>query len=159
MKKIIFSTILIALVTSFIVVWHTQSIVIARNMRGIDESVYNRARVEIKGIAFDAFVADTDSLRSRGLGGFAGLKAGEAMLFVFDTLDTWSFWMKDMLFPIDIVWINAQSRIVFLKTNVSPDTFPKSFTPKDSALYVLELPAGTVNRFWFNVGDQVSIVR
>lgn len=87
-------------------------------------------------------VADTPLLREQGLSGRAHFAKGQGMLFIFETDDVWGIWMKNMLFPIDIVWMDAAGVVVSVAPNVSPDTFPKSFRPTSPARYVLELPAG-----------------
>lgn len=83
-------------------------------------------------------VADTSETRQKGLGGRENLPDDTAMLFVFEKPDAYSFWMKDMKFAIDIIWINEVGRIVYMENNVSPNTYPKSFRPDSKSLYVLE---------------------
>ena len=87
-------------------------------------------------------VADTESERELGLSGHAPLPNGTGMLFVFDTDELWAFWMKDMQFPIDIVWIDAAGTVVTVAANVSPESYPTTFAPSAPARYALELPAG-----------------
>lgn len=91
-------------------------------------------------------VADTPSEREQGLSGHAPLLEGEGMLFVFDTDDSWGIWMKDMLFPIDIVWANAEGRVVTVVANADPASYPQIFYPTVPARYVVELPAGYAGR-------------
>jgi uncharacterized membrane protein (UPF0127 family) len=102
-------------------------------------------------------VADTDAERQQGLGGRAGLAYDEGMLFIFDTDGRYSFWMKDMLFPIDMLWLGDDGTVVYMAQNVSPDTYPQSFTPDTSARYVLELPANYVMHHGVKVGDIVQL--
>jgi len=85
----------------------------------------------------------TNEERRQGLSGRPGLPLNTGMLFIFDTPGKHSFWMKDMLFNIDIIWFDADKNVVHVESNVSPDTFPRSFGPSTDTLYVLELPAGT----------------
>ena len=87
-------------------------------------------------------VADTESLREQGLSGRTSLAEGKGMLFVFDTDDTWGIWMKDMQFPLDIVWISAEGVVVSVKAGAAPESYPEAFYPTAPARYVLELPAG-----------------
>ena len=98
-------------------------------------------------------VADTETLRNQGLSGSSDLPGGTGMLFVFDTDGLWSFWMKDMLFPLDIIWADAQGRIVGIAHSVSPDTYPQSFTPGEPARYALEVPAGFAKAHGIAEGD------
>lgn len=87
-------------------------------------------------------VVDTDELLAKGLGGRDSLQQDQGMLFVFKSLGKYSFWMKDMNFAIDIVWIDSNKKVIDIESNVSPDTYPKLFTSKQSVLYVLEINAG-----------------
>ena len=77
---------------------------------------------------FKAWVADTAQLREVGLGGKKHLAENQAMLFVFDNDDIYSFWMKDMHVAIDILWLDADKRVVHIEHAVSPDTHPHAFT-------------------------------
>lgn len=95
---------------------------------------------------FQAKLAQTGAERTKGLSGTPSLKSTEAMLLVFDSTDFWSIWMKDMNYPIDVVWLNDQKQVVHIVKNMPPDSYPKQFTPETAARYVLELPAGTVDQ-------------
>ncbi|HVU79873.1 MAG TPA: DUF192 domain-containing protein [Candidatus Paceibacterota bacterium] len=92
--------------------------------------------------AIAAEIARTEAARGRGLSGRPGLEQGEGMLFVFDTDDYWRMWMKDMRFPIDILFADASGEISMIYHTVSPDTYPQAFAPNRPARYALELPAG-----------------
>lgn len=85
-------------------------------------------------------VADTPAEQEQGLSGRMSLDGG--MLFVFQSPDRYGFWMKDMAFPIDIVWMDAERRVIAVDANVSPDSYPKTYYPPSDAMYVLELNAG-----------------
>lgn len=102
-------------------------------------------------------VADTETLRQQGLSGKAGLAPNEGMLFVFPSDGRYAFWMKDMLFSIDMLWLSADGRIVYLKQRVSPDTYPQTFAPDTPARYVLELPAGYAAAHQVRAGDVVQL--
>ena len=102
-------------------------------------------------------VADTPESRERGLSGRDGLASDEGMLFVFPNDEYHMFWMKDMLFSIDIVWLSRDKTVVDIAEDVSPDTFPSSFSPRALARYVLELPAGFVEEYTVQIGDEVQL--
>ena len=87
-------------------------------------------------------VADTNEKRTRGLSGRQSLSENHGMLFIFDYENNWGIWMKDMRFPIDIIWADSRGKIITIARNVSPGTFPNAFYPAAPARYVLELPAG-----------------
>ena len=102
-------------------------------------------------------VADTEALREQGLSGRLNLPEGRGMLFVFENDDTWGIWMKDMQFPIDIVWADASGTVVTVAVNIAPDTYPDSFYPTIPARYVLELQAGFTATHDIVVGSKIVL--
>jgi uncharacterized membrane protein (UPF0127 family) len=78
------------------------------------------------------------------------------MLFVFDENGQWGIWMKDMHYPIDILWLDQSKTVVDMVENVSPATYPAIFKPKAPARYVLELAAGSIAKTSIVVGSQAS---
>lgn len=91
-------------------------------------------------------IADTPEQRERGLSGRASLPDDYGLLFAFEEDSTPSFWMKDMRFPIDIVWIAADGRIAGITPGVAPETYPEAFSPPEPVRYVLEIAAGEAAR-------------
>lgn len=102
-------------------------------------------------------VARDDTSRQRGLSGRASLAEGHGMLFVFEEEGDWGIWMKDMNFPIDIIWAATDGTIVTIEKNVSPETYPKSFYPAQPALYVLEVSAGFAERHNVVEGNKIVL--
>lgn len=98
-------------------------------------------------------VADTLEERTEGLSGRTGLAADEGMLFIFPEDGLHAFWMKDMLFPIDIVWLSNDRVVTDIAPSVSPSTYPASFSPTTPVRYALELPAGLVEEYAIEKGD------
>lgn len=84
-------------------------------------------------------VADTDAERILGLSGRNELPRDQGMLFVFPTSDRHGIWMKEMNFPIDVIWLDEEMRVVHIEREVRPETFPYVFYPTMSAKYVLEV--------------------
>ena len=84
------------------------------------------------------------------------------MLFVFEYADEHRFWMKDMLIPLDFVWIGADCAVVDVTTDVpqpAPGTVTGDLTvyrPSAPVLYTLEIDAGLVDELGIRVGDRVS---
>ena len=113
--------------------------------------------VYIGGRDVRAMIADTPALREEGLSGHAALAPDEGMLFVFPTDGQYGFWMKDMRFPIDILWLSGRGEILDMRESVSPATYPAVFTPKAPARYVLELPAGFSEAYTVKIGDEVKL--
>lgn len=100
-------------------------------------------------------VADTDFLRERGLSYRASLAPQTGMLFVFDAPGNLKFWMKDMNFPLDIIWLDADKKVVHIEQSVSPSTYPQSFGPEIPTQYVIELNAGEAKALGLSRGDTV----
>ena len=113
--------------------------------------------VQVGGKTVRVTVADTPETRQKGLGGRNSLAPDEGMLFIFPQDGEYGFWMKDMKFPIDILWLSSARRVVYMAQSVSPDTYPQTFTPTMPARYVLELPAGYAKAYTVDVGDEVRL--
>lgn len=103
-----------------------------------------------------ATIADTEELQNRGLGGRLSMPEQDGMLFIFPTDLVQNFWMKDMNFPIDIVWINASKHVTGVTSNIATSTYPNLFSSPSAVRYVLELNAGSASRFGLKKGVQVS---
>lgn len=101
-------------------------------------------------------VADTQSKRELGLSGHSLLKENEGMLFIFDEEGNYPFWMKDMLFNIDMIWLDADKKIVLIKHDAKPESFPESFGGEVKAKYVLEVISGFSKRHNLKIGDTLE---
>ena len=95
---------------------------------------------------FSIAVAETKEARARGLSGTAPLEATEGMLFVFPESGEHPFWMKDMQYPLDMLWLDDTMRVVHIEEQVQPKTFPQTFTNTTPAKYVLELSASSAHK-------------
>ncbi len=91
-------------------------------------------------------VAKTLPDQAKGLAGRACIGDKQGLLFVYDKLGDYKFWMKGLRFPIDIIWIGADKKVVTVKSRLKPSTYPKTFGPSAPAQYVLELKAGEAER-------------
>lgn len=107
-------------------------------------------------------VAASSNLRRLGLSGRDGLGENSGMLFVFDHSDFYDFWMKDMKFPLDIIWIK-NNKVADLEENVppplagAPDASPPVYKPEAPADSVLEVKAGFAGKNQVKIGDEVKI--
>lgn len=119
--------------------------------------IVTRPFVLFEGNTEPLFVAivDTDALREQGLSGAAGLGTAEGMLFLFEYPGRMAFWMKDMRFPIDIIWIGSDWKVADITRNLSPETYPKTFSPTADAQYVLEVNAGFAAAQNIQIGQSV----
>ena len=109
------------------------------------------------GAALVLEVADTDDLYKKGLSGHTPLASNEGMLFVFPVDTKSGFWMKDMLFPIDIIWFDANRQIVDVWENASPSSYPEIRTPRAPAQYVVELSSGFFAYHHLRSGDTIQL--
>jgi uncharacterized membrane protein (UPF0127 family) len=104
-----------------------------------------------------AEVAITPQEQSKGLGGRPCITASQGMLFVFNKPSYYSIWMKNMHFPIDIVWVGADHKTVGFERNISPSTYPDRFSNKDKpAKYVLELRASRTKTLGIELGTPIN---
>lgn len=104
-------------------------------------------------------VADTKSSRELGLSGRSKMETNEGLLFVFDVPGRYGFWMKDMVFPLDIIWINQNGVVVEVERNVKPDSYPKTFINASPASYVLELTAGVAEKQGVYIGSKIKMFK
>src|SRR5437870_2235982 len=88
-----------------------------------------RSQVLLGGKIFNVAVVETKALQEKGLSGQKDLNSDEGMLFIFNKPDNYGFWMKGMLFPIDILWMDQNWRIIHIENFVKPETYPKIFYP------------------------------
>ena|SRR3989344_1658143 len=114
--------------------------------------------VQVAGQTIRVDIADSPEEREQGLSGKEGLAENEGMLFVFEEDGRYGFWMKDMLFSIDIIWLSKEGRIVDVLENAAPESYPEySFLPNVAARYVLELPAGFAKTYNVKIGDWIEM--
>lgn len=102
-------------------------------------------------------LAQTPAEQAQGLGGRASLGDHDGMLFIFPSDGYEAFWMKDMRFSIDMLWLSADGTVVYIKSDVSPSTYPTPFSPTSPARYVLELPANFAKTYTIKVGDKAVL--
>jgi len=118
-------------------------------------------QVTSKDLTIQVKIADEPKEHQTGLADFSSLPLGEGMLFVFDKSASYVFWMKNVEFAIDIIWIDENKKIVDIASNVppEPDKGEKELTrykPKSDAKYVLEINAGISALHNLQIGDQVA---
>lgn len=116
--------------------------------------------VSIKGKSFDVEVAKSNKQKELGLSKYKKIAQDFGMLFIFENKDYYSFWMKGMSFPIDIIFIR-DNKIATIFKNVD---YPKSenenlkkYKPDISSNMVFEINAGLSEKYNFKKGDIVKI--
>lgn len=119
-------------------------------------SANSLASVVLGGQTFSVEIARTEKDQERGLSGRRSLPEGHGMLFWFATDANYPFWMPDMNFPIDIIWIDRSWSIVHIEHDVSPASYPATFASPTPARYVLEIPAGAAKKLQLKIGQSVA---
>ncbi len=116
--------------------------------------------ITIGSATIQAEVEDTDASREQGLSGRTSLADGAGMLFIFDAPGKYGFWMKDMNFNIDMVFITASGMVATIAADASPEGYRRDpshvFYPAEDVQDVLELPAGYAAAHDIAVGSQVT---
>jgi len=113
--------------------------------------------LHIRDVALRVELARTDDERIKGLSGRASLSGVDGMLFIFPESGYHTIWMKDMKFPIDIIWIDEHMQIIGIDKSVTPDTYPRLYRPSRPAKYVLETNINFADTYSFREGNEVSI--
>ena len=119
--------------------------------------------VKINEKIFNVFIADSEEEKRQGLIGHKSLSKNSGMLFIFTVPNIPRFWMKDMQFPIDIIWI-FQNQIIGWSENALPQPSALNdeliiYYPPSLVDMVLEVAAGTVRESNIKIGDIVTVNR
>ncbi len=112
------------------------------------------------GKAVTAELAVTPEERARGLMFRDRLDADQGMLFIFDQEELNSFWMLNMKFPIDIIWLDKDKRVVHIEASVPPcprEPCP-SYPTRLPALYVLELQSGAAAAHGIKLSERLDFI-
>lgn len=152
-KYLIISGLLIFLVIFFVFNYSKNKDIPESKNVYLEDSSYSDRTLNIKDIVIFVDVAEDNIARAQGLSGRKSLKDDQGMLFIFETLGIYKFWMKDMNFPIDIIWFDGNQKIVYIEKNVLPESYPKLFGPDEETKYVLEVVAGFSQKNDLKVGD------
>lgn len=125
MKKIIFIIIILfGVIFSFL------------NINSADTKIYTPNK------KYNVLLADTNEKRIQGLSGLEKIKNNEVMLFVFEEEDLHGIWMKDMLFNIDLVFLDKDLNVINYFDNVSYESYPTIYYPESKSKYIIEMNAG-----------------
>ena len=117
-------------------------------------------KVIVQEETFNVQIVEKSDELKKGLSGRGSMPANQGMLFIFPSKGDYPFWMKDMEFPLDIIFI-SDKKIVTIFEEVQAPLYPNDNPPlyrsKVPADKVLELNAGSVKKFNIKVGDEVII--
>lgn len=123
------------------------------------EYVLPTALIKIAGQTLKVELAKTPLAWKKGLSGRDNLKEGRGLLFVFSENKRHAIWMKDMRFPIDIIWIK-RGLVVDMAQSAPPaapgDNNPPVYLPREDAGGVLEVNAGFAEKYNLKIGDKIE---
>ena len=119
----------------------------------------NISQICFENKCFEVEIADTAREREIGLMNRKYLALNSGMLFVFDQADFHSLWMKNTLIPLDMIWIDGNNKIIFIKENAEPceTDMCESFGPNEKAKYVLEINGGLAEEMELNIGNEIEV--
>ena len=123
----------------------------------------NTVKIAGRDIAVETVVMEDEM--TKGLGGRDSIPQDKGMLFVFDNgldfVQAPQFWMKDMKFSIDIIWIDRNLKVIYIKKNATPESYPQTFGPAKGvdARWVLEVSSGFSDKNNLKLGDIVTFLK
>ncbi|HVZ12396.1 MAG TPA: DUF192 domain-containing protein [Patescibacteria group bacterium] len=129
------------------------------NLLSFIPSFGKTATATVNGTKLNLLVAKSDQDRVKGLSGRKSLDKNQGMIFIFDHKDKYGFWMKDMLFPIDIIYIDTD-HVVYVVRNAPAGGQLANLTvyrPDDPANYVLEVNAGIADKLKIQKGTTIKL--
>ncbi len=108
---------------------------------------------------FGVELAITKAQIERGLMHREELDKDKGMLFIFKNESRQSFWMKNTLIPLDIIWIDKDGKVIFISKKAQPCSglICPALGPQEKAKYVLEIGGGMCDQIGLGVGDRVKI--
>ncbi len=119
---------------------------------------YEKATIVIKDKIILVDVADTPYKLGKGLSGRQSLAENQGMIFIFPKNSLYKFWMNEMKFPLDIIWIKDNKIVEMVKNMSIPvDDNISSYEPQNEANMVLEVGSGTIEKYNWQPGDEIQI--
>ena len=118
---------------------------------------YTERQISVGGVELSAIIADSFLKRMIGLMYRETLEEGKCMLFTFPSESMLGIWMKSMKFPIDVIWLDSDLKIVSIMESLPPcdKIFCKTYYPSSKSMYVIEFNSGFVKKN--NISKQTKI--
>lgn len=158
MKKIIFVLLCVLVILKLYDIYADNVAPAIFNRNEVTPTI-SQTSVQIGTIRYRVELADNDAERQQGLSGRSELAPSTGMLFIFPSKDTYAFWMKDMKFPLDLIWVDGDT-ISDITENVPiplTQTYLPQYRPKLPIDKVLEINVGEVKKHGFFIGQKVNI--
>lgn len=129
----------------------------------LEQTQFPRGVVKINNVPLQVQIADTKPLQTRGLMFQEKLPYDQGMLFIFDDEDVRSMWMLNMQFALDVIWIDADGKVVHIQKDAQPcksaiETAACTFTYGQKAKYVLEVTSGFVDKYDITEDSKLEII-
>jgi len=129
------------------------------------ETKFPKGAIKLDDVTLDVQIAETDAQKTRGLMFQKQLRYDQGMIFVFEAEQLVPIWMLNMQFPLDIIWFDAEGKVVHIEKNVAPCKSPletATCTVENGggkkAKYVLEVTAGFVDKFNITENSKLQII-
>ncbi len=98
--------------------------------------------------------------KRKGLMGRASICKDCGMLFIYEEEGLYSYWMKNVLFPLDLIWVSSEGKVVYIVESASPCFSDcRLYTNTVPAKYVLEVMGGVVKKEKLSLGDSLVILK
>lgn len=120
----------------------------------------NKPNVIVNNVVFKTEIAKTQAQKERGLAKYNNIDNNFTMIFPFEKIGIYTFWMKDMRFSIDIIYIRNNKIVQIFKNVPSPHSSRENlplYKPSVASDTVMEINAGLSNKYNFKNGDKVTI--
>ncbi len=150
MKNTLWSLIILALLLGlfYFVFWNKPA--------NIEPKILNCREGQIGEKTFILERSFTDEARQKGLSGKLSLVPYGGMIFEFENKAIYGFWMKDMYFPIDIIFVDDEF-VTDIHKSADPKDFPKTYENTMPANFVIELASGESEKTKIQVGEKIKI--
>jgi uncharacterized membrane protein (UPF0127 family) len=152
MKKIFFVYGALVIIVIALIVWRVSAF-------SFDLPFFSQKTAVINGSEIKLMVADDEKSRMKGLSDRRSLNENTGMLFVFEEKGSYGFWMKNMNFPLDIIYLDG-NKVIDIKKNVQPadknNATPEVYTPKAPVDKVLEVVAGVSDSLKITEGSEIT---
>ena len=129
----------------------------------LEQTQFPMGIIKIDDITLQVQIADTRPLQARGLMFQEKIPYDQGMLFVFDDENVRSMWMLNMQFALDVLWIDADGKVVHIQKDAQPcksaiETAACTFTNGRNAKYVLEVTSGFVDKYNITENSKLEII-
>lgn len=111
--------------------------------------------------SYELYIVNSSEDMQKGLARFDRIEKNQGMLFIFDEPGRYTFFMKDMKFDIDIIFLDEMGKVINIFQNVKKESYRgpfdyEAYKPYEPAKFVVELVAGEVNQNKLKVGDRIN---